>query len=411
MNLPVSVLAQFAWSASSFAVALLLLRYLSVTEYGWFALVLAVRQFLVMLQAALVITPMTLLAGESPGQAGAAHKVQQLAGIITLLALLLVGLVGFYASVLPDHPSNRAAAVFLMGGLAVEHQRRLCYLNGRYLRDLLGGVLHAVLSLSLLVSLSMLGTLDLAQALLVIGLLSLAWGLLPLGGLLWRYPGPGAWSAFAHTVRISAWMLGSNFSGYVYNRASTWYTLALLGLESVAVLELGRQIVTLAQSFIAAMANYWQPLLARLAREATLANYFRKVGRISLAQSAAGALLLLALLAFSKPLVALLAADNAVSYGAAIPVAWCLSGAVIAQLLWQHASYSLLVFRRPSHAFYAKSIAATVMIPVGYWLVLEFGLLGAALVWTIGEVLFLLLIVAFIAQLFRDQHGGSEHAR
>jgi len=136
-------------------------------------------------------------------------------------------------------------------------------------------------SVGLLVALEMQGGLDLYQALLVLGAVSLAWSMV--ANLDHWYAWPSSWRSTGLTelFRIGAWSLGNNLCGYLYNRISTWYTLVLLGPTSVAVLELGRQLVTVVQSLIAAMANYWQPILARLVKQVPFAEYLSSMWRIA----------------------------------------------------------------------------------------------------------------------------------
>jgi len=204
---------------------------------------------------------------------------------------------------------------------------------------------------------------------------------------------------------IGKWSLGSNISGYIYNRASTWLTLILLGPSSVAVLELGRQLVTVIQSFIAAMANYWQPILAKLSGKESFDVYLNKMWRITFIQSIVGAAILVIALLVMPLFIQLVVVDNLDAYIVSIPIAWCFAGAMIAQLMWQHPNYTLTVFERPAYGFYAKLVSALVALPTGYLLTFYYGVIGASLAATFGEIVVLIVVLMWLRYLIKTKYS------
>jgi len=141
MRLSVSIISQIVWSAFSFIISILLVRYLSIDEYGWYAIILAVRQFALLLLGALVLTPVTVIIGKKHSKIGQLDEILRWVSKVLQLILILVVLLGWLIGVAMD-VSSLPVSIFIVGSIATEMQRRICYINQRYLSDLTGGVFN-----------------------------------------------------------------------------------------------------------------------------------------------------------------------------------------------------------------------------------------------------------------------------
>ncbi len=379
---------QILWSAQSFLLSLILARYLSLELFGWFAAMLAVRQFFQSILAAVVLTPLTLLV---EGTQSAEDRKAREATAIALVRLVAVAAIGVGAIL---HVTLGAAveayAIFVIGALASDLQRRLSFVHDIVHEDAVGGVVSIVLVVPTLLLPARANLLTLEAALACIGGFGLLWAV---------FCRPRQWLSGATQLnashvqemwRTGGWVLGGNMAGYVCNQVSLFLTLPIVGPAGAGVLEIGRQLVSYVQVLMLGMANVWQPLLARAADKEPR-EFRRIVWSAARHQTLIGTVVLLPALLLAPLLLPILFPNKAHVYASIETAAWILGGGTILQLLSQHPSFGLIVLRRSRDAFMIRLGTSLVVIPLGLLLTLQWSVPGAALTRLIGEGLILVL--------------------
>jgi len=399
----IAVVTQAVWSGLSFLTALLLARYLSLEDFGWYAVGLAAKQLALMVLGALILIPVTVLSGSDKFNAQqitdlykTVFKLMQCASILLLITGWLIGLIFNFPGL--------AFAVFIAGSLVAELHRKLNYINQNYGRDLAGGLINLVLIIAGLLAMNKFGDLSLTSVFYVFGGVNIIWAM-SINRPLW-YGLPKRFSAavLLDLWRIGKWGLGSNTAGYIYSRVSTYYTLLLVGPSGVAVLELGRQMVMVVQTLTQGMANYWQPILARSALNDPLQKFLDMVWRTSINQTAIGVSIMAVMLLALPSVLPILLAGNAEGYVSSIPIAWVLAGAMFCQLLWQHPSFAVIALGKPQFGFLTRLVSAVILLPLGYFLTLNHNVMGAAWSWTLGELIILVITLIMLRKAVKANH-------
>jgi O-antigen/teichoic acid export membrane protein len=353
----------------------------------------AAKQLGVMVLGALILTPLTVVVGRRGGGSGESDRILR----ATVLLLRGVAVVGVLLSVAVWALSGWPAvelAVFVAGGLAVELQRRVNFIVNRVRHDLIGGAVMLIGCLAGPILLAAAGALTLTRAALVVGALQVGWAVV----CGWRY-----WAAFPRTRetralldlwRVGRWGLASNVAGYLYAYLGLFLTLSLIGAAGVAVLELGRQLIMPVQVLLLGTANAWHPTLARSAQNDPPRRFVREVWRFTRLQSVAGGGLLVVLLIAGPSLLPLLVPGKEAVYASSPEVAWILGGAMMCQLVWQHASFGIIALGKPEYGFLTRLITVAGLAPIGYVLTDRFAVQGAAWTVLLGEAVVLVLSVA-----------------
>lgn len=383
MKWSVSIVSQGLWSGTNLIVALALVRALPMVEFGWFGVALAIKQSFIMIAVALVITPMTLLAAKIIDRE---EKLKFLSEFLhpvlvslVLGCILALGLSTILAiSIFP-------LMLFVAGGVAVEIIRRTNFILGDIKTDIFGGILTLVGTIGAMIILSGQGRLDLNSGLCLVGLVNLAWvlqGVVPM----WRPPPLSEYGKiFANCWTHGRWVLASNVLGYCYAQFATFMTLGVIGPSGVAVLELGRQCVSLTQVLLQGTANLWFPKISQSSVTLSPKKFLAEVCALTVYQTSIGILLLGMVLIGLPFLLPILVPGREEAYAASIPVAWIMAAAMIGQMLWQHPSFATFALGKPEYGFFNRLIATIIVIPAGYVLTIQFGVFGAAWVRVLGE--------------------------
>lgn len=283
-----------------------------------------------------------------------------------------------------------AFAVFLIGGIAIDIQRRFLYLDERQISDLVGAIYNLVMTLMCIVVMYSLRALEFDTTYLCIGCVAMSWVFISNHKVWITSIRKIDFTALLRLWRIGRWGLASNIAGYIYSRVNTYYTLLLIGPAGVAVLELGRQMVSVAQVYLLGMANYWQPRLAKMAKSVPLQDYNKRLLKITLIQSIAGAGLLVFALAMFWWIVPRVFPSGGAEYQDSFGVALVFSGAMLCQLLYQHISFSIYAFDKAYMSFLARAVASIITLAIVFPVIDQFGLMGAAWTWTLGEIIVLM---------------------
>lgn len=384
-----ALLAQAFWSASTFLVALYIARHLSVEEFGLYAIGVAGKMLFMTILGALVITPLTVISGrysdvaERSGVLKSTVNVLQLASSIVFLSALL-------GEWWWDQPIL-SFGVYVIGGITVELQRRVNFIQGLVHQDLIGGAWNTGGALAGLALLEWQGALTLEIVFLLLGLVGLAWAV---------YIGRDHWisipTKFDRSLakefwNIGRWGIGSNVFGYIYAQVSTFLTLGFIGAPGVAVLELGRQLVSFVQVIMGGMANLLHTRLAKSARHATPDMFVREVWEVTGLQTLLGAALLVPVSWASQIVVPLLVPGKEYDYALVSTVTWILATAMIGQLLWQHPSFGVIALGKPAYGFLTRATTTAFLLPIAYGLTMRYGVVGAAWSRVFGEAIVFVL--------------------
>jgi O-antigen/teichoic acid export membrane protein len=399
-----AVAAQGLWSGTSFVIAIYLARHVPIDQFGLFAVGLAMRLLFLAVLGALVLSPLTVVSGrlsEPERDHGLVRPVIVLF-LVFSAALCLIGLAG---GLLLGRPGFEFA-VFVVGGLAVELQRRINFIGGRIHEDTIGGLLNLLLSSGGLMLLSRMHALSLSNVFLSLGTVGLGWAMLS-GRRQWLRLswtlGTRASGSLAEMWKIGRWELGGHLAGYGYAQVSTFLTLGLIGAAGVAVLEVGRQLVMFIQVFLQAAANLWHPRLAQRADTLASEHFAQEIWRLARWQTVVGTTLLVCVLSVVPTLIPLLFPGKEQAYMGAVALAWILALGAICQLLSQHLSFGVTALGRADYGFLTRLTAALLLIPLGYGLVTAFGLHGAAWSRVLGEAIVLVLSVLALDRAARGR--------
>lgn len=401
-----AVLAQGLWSAASFLVTMYLVRSLAVHDFGMFAVGVSTRYFFLMILSALAISPMLVI---SSRRVVNNQKDPLLAAIVFSFEIIffISVLISIFVGRLNGWPAVEFV-IFIFGGLAVELQRRINFIHQRISQDFVGGLVSIAGTIGSLFLLQKYGFFTLANIFLVLGLVNFLWACQSGWGYWLRPSVPSEIADLNEVWKIGRWGLGTNLAGYAYTQVSTFLTLGLIGTAGVAVLELGRQFILPIQVLLVGAANLWQTKLARSAAKNSPAYFVREVWRVSWIQTLVGAGLLLVILFFLPFLIPWLVPGKEQAYAASLPVAWILSGAMICQLLWAYHSFGVVALGKPEYGFFTKSVTFLFLLPIGYLMTKEWGLIGASWSRFLGEFLVFALSVVMLRRAASDRKNDPE---
>ena len=373
---------------------------LSVEEFGWYAVGLAIRLLFLVPLDSLVLTPLTVLNGRSENGATRKQREGSIIAMFQITATVIV-VAGFIGGVIFRLPGLEFA-MFILAGVAIDFQRKLNFMDDRPYQDFIGGSINLLGVSVLLLLLARFHLLSLATAFLAIGSVGVLWAA-GSGWSRWKqWRTSITWHEIRALWRIGRWGLASNSAGYVFSQVSLFMTLQIIGPVGVAVLELARQAVSFVQVLLAGMANLWGPRLARSAAHDTRQQFMRFIWQVTGLQTVVGVTLLASVLFSLDYLLPVLFPNKTEIYGATISVAWILAGAMVCQLLSQHPSFGVVALGKPEYGFVTRLVSCVLLVPIGYGLTLAYGVPGAAWTRLIGEVVVLVLSIIMLQRAARS---------
>lgn len=381
-----AIVSQGLWSGTTFLVAIYLARHLSIEEFGGYAIVMAGKLFCISILGAVLITPLTVICGQTTDQILRQETLQgAIAALQIALAVLIIPIVSL--ALWRWGQLAFSSSIFVMGGVIVELQRRINFIQDATHRDFWGGAWTLGGSLALLAALKWVDHFNLSNVLTSLGLIGLIWAIRSDWAHWVSVPPIKCLTVLKEFWRIGRWGIGSNLLGYVYSQASTFLTLGLIGVSGVATLELSRQLVAFVQIIMSGMANLWHPKLALIAKKDLPGLFIREIWKVTRIQTLVGTILVVASALASPFILPLVVPGKEQTYSMVPTVAWILGCAVVFQLLWQHPSFGVIALGKPNYGFLTKMTAAGLSIPVGYVLTSAFGVVGAAWSRVLAELL------------------------
>jgi O-antigen/teichoic acid export membrane protein len=379
------------YSGAHFVLSLLLARWLAPSEYGAYALALALFLLAAGLHEALLLEPMGVI---GPGHySGRLTKylwavLWMHAGVTAVLALALLQA----AVALPERetilkPALRAIGVASPGLLLFALFRRACYLKVRPAAAVLGSSLYAALVLGGLSYLWRSSRVSPRAAILLMGgaaaLVSLVLGvrLASSGRLPVCLPGRcGLVAAAGHHWNYARWSLGTLM---LYWLSSSLY-LPLVGLraglEAVAELRAAENLLLPMSQTLTAVGLLLLPWLSSRHAQRGAAQLKAASGLIALLAMTASIFYVTGVVALGSRLTRwVYGGDSFPGYLMLVPF---LGIAVILRAVGDTGfSLALRAAERPNLAFWSTAASAAVSLGLGLFLVRRFGAVGAAAGW------------------------------
>lgn len=393
----VGIASQILWSATNFLTALFLIRYVSVDEFGIYAIAGIVRVLLLTITQSVFVTPITVEAHN----AGATNRRLLCDNLILFLlfivpAFFAIALYAIWSSLL----LGISIALFAVSGSLALMTQRCLYIIGRPTIDLLGSSLNFVVTVAGLVLLFRVLEARLPHALMLISLTQICWTAVSVHRF-WRIGSSGRrLKALISRIQArSAWGLTFGIQNYLYTYLFIILAAAMLGPAKIAVLEAGRQLMAPVQTLLTGISNTSQPRLATYRND--LQKLQKTATTITANQTAIVIVGVVLIAAFGETLVILIAADKANRYIAGgvgtIIAIW--GGIMVAQAVWQHASFALYTSSRFRAIFVFRCIAIIAALSVGYVLLEPVGITAVAWSRLIGELIVAVLYWVHLLRL------------
>ena len=393
----VSVASQLGWSGANFIVVILLVRQIEASEFGMFAIYLAIKRLMVMAAGALVLVPLTVISAGKPTRERCNHQraisntVLIFFAVLFMISLLIEKFVGWHITEI---------VVFIAGGVALEIHRRIDYIEMHLYVDFIGAIYNLFGIIMCLLLLLQMGHIKLCDVVLMMGIINLTWVIISKI----RYGlslDTANLSELKKIWSIGGWGLGSNMATYLYSQISTFYTFFIIGSTGVAVLELGRQFIAVVQPMIFGMANYFQPRLAISAKKDTKSEFSKKLWDLTIIQLIFSAVVLLAVLLASPFLLQVVVPDKLEIYQSVLPVAYIFAFAALLQIGWQQPGFAVIALGKPMYGFITKVVGAMIALPIGYMLTLQYGVTGAAMSKAVGDGLIIIISIYMLMRVQR----------
>jgi O-antigen/teichoic acid export membrane protein len=379
---------QLLVSGVNFLTVVYLGRRLAPEAFGVFTLAYLSVLGLATLQTALVTQPLNLLGATRPADVnlGHLHALLRLFGWVWLpLNLLFLGVLSWVF--FPDSTLFLAAGVYLCGFLLQELLRRYWYTCGQIRHALVNDLIYAG-QLPLILYVAQRDDFDPAMALMLMAFTSF----LAMGHGAWRLRRTPSVPVSTRAVvdqhwRMGAWLLLATASAYGATQLYP-YMLASVGAGAVAAFAAARNLLG-ALNVVVQAANNYLPIRSKqvLAYEGArpLSEYLRRAG-IALALVAGG---FCALLAWRSE--ELLAWVYGKSFEDAEQLLALLAVSGFCFALFPVFNAGILALNRLSVIFAANLVATIFNLSVGWWLIREYGVRGAAVAASVSMALVLVL--------------------
>jgi O-antigen/teichoic acid export membrane protein len=377
-------------SAASFLVSILLIRFVSKSEYGYYAIALPVSLFLVSLQNAVVNTPLAVLLASKSGTERREYVSSLGFGqFLAILPAACLGLVVF--AVLRRYgldPTVSSIALALCaaaaGLLYREFLRSYLFAEEAPLDVLKMDALYVAVFLGLLCIPYRYHEIRVDIVFLLMGASALLVALLFSRGRGWRFPPKSVSKSYGENWELGKWAL----LGVCVTHAQTYSYLYFLGIfsGSTAVAEVSAARLLLMPMMLVQMG--WGKIAiphgSKLREEMQIRRFFKEQILSTLAFLAAIAVYVALLLAFSGALQNhLLSEKYAASFGYVI--AW---GAIFAAgFAALNASYGLQVTMGFRTITKVSFLVMLVTVGSSYFLIRRYGIAGGLAALLLGEIL------------------------
>lgn len=374
---------QLVFGGVTFATSILIARAAGAGELGIYTLGLSFLMVGLDLQNSLVLIPYTVFNPQRRAE-GESGRLESSALLHTLLlGLLAMGLVGGLAVSGALGLGSTVAGVAL--ALAApplfmrQHVRMICFAKLQIGRALLIDIAVGGLQIGILALLA--ATHRMHSAALAYGVIALAGGA---GFALWlalcpflpRLRPREALADFRRTWRFSRWLVSTTPVAIVRTQLPLWLLTYFMGTHHTGLFAACINITALANPFLTGVNNFIGAKAAHIKAEEGVPPLRRFVLEATGGIAAVMALFALVLLFGGGLLVTTIYGQDYVGLGGVIAI---LGGAALVNSLSGPAFRGLLALQRSDITLSTEALMCAVQVTLGVWLVMRWGLLGAAL--------------------------------
>lgn len=378
-----SLIDQSLCSGTNFITAVLIARATSKEEFGYYTLAFALLMFLAGIQSSLLATPYTVLypSWSSKQQAHRANviQVQQLLfSLVTVLLLAVTSLVVVQVSTVDDSLRRLlwVLPVATLGILLREHLRRMYFAALKMEAVSTLDLAVMVLQLGGIAVLFTLGLVGAANAYVVVAIACMLPSFVALGFKIKSIAraGPGFAGFVEYNWPIGRWRLGTHLAISIGTKAYPWLLAVFHGPAAAAVYGACMSLFVVANPFMMGIRNFLVPKLSHHAAVSTehVKSLVHSSSRLIAAVMGAGFVIICI---FGGSIVAWV---YSVRYAGNGDVVCILALATLMWSLTAPHTDGLLALKRPDVELRSYLVAAAVSFTVGVYLVIEFGVLGAA---------------------------------
>jgi O-antigen/teichoic acid export membrane protein len=377
-------------SGTSFITTIVIGRWCLPSELGIYSLGISLLVSWLAVQESVISLPYIIyrqrpVQGTPPEHAGGslAHNA--------LLSVLAIAVLGVTAMGLSARGAELAAVTWALAGvvpfaLLREFGRRFAFAHLKVARSLMLDLAVAVIQLAGLGWLAWTARLTATTACAAIGnacaLVGGAWLYLARGNFAIR--ADQVWATMEKSWRVGKWLFASQLTLLVQGYITYWLLAWVAGTAATGVYAACMSVVLFSNPFTMGVSNILAPKAALALHEGGGARLQREVIRDSLLLGAAMALFCALVSLAGEDVVRLLYHGKAYEgHGHVIVV---LALALLASAVGFPASNALACMERPRAIFWAGLFAVVVTVGLVYWLVVKWGLVGAAYGFLAGNV-------------------------
>jgi O-antigen/teichoic acid export membrane protein len=377
-----AVIDQAAFALSNFLISLLLARWLTLEEYGAFAVSLTVFFLLGNIHAGLFIEPM-LVFGPSkyrdcvPAYISILRNGHWVVSTLASLLFMLAGMVAWFWGMTVMASSLWGVGIGAPFILFLWLMRRSCYIKLEPHRAAQAGIWYLVIMTLGVFVLNQVQALSVFSALLVIGLASLVAGW-SISRKLKSTTTPAELHELKASVRTAhreygAWACSTNIMMWIPGNLYILFLPLWLGLEAAGALKALLSLIMPALQAFAAIGTILVPTLVTVRNQTvysrTLYTALAVLGTASLVQW-------LLLSSFGKPLMTWVYAGK---YDAYADLLWLLGLLPVMTSIVTIFASSLRARERPDRTFWAYVCSSTFTISIGLIMLVFWGIMGAVI--------------------------------
>jgi O-antigen/teichoic acid export membrane protein len=379
-------------SGTSFITTIVIGRWCLPSELGVYSLGISLLVSWLAIQESLISLPYVIyrqrpLQGTPPEHAGSslAHN-----GLLSVLAIAVLMVTAMGLSARGAEPKLAAVTWALAGvvpfALLREFGRRFAFAHLHVARSLMLDLAVAAIQLAGLGWLAWTGRLSATTACAAIG------AACALAGGAWLYLARGNFAFRADQVRatmekswrLGKWLFASQLTLSVQGYITYWLLAWVAGTAATGVYAACMSVVLFSNPFTMGISNILAPKAALALHEGGGARLQREVIRDSLLLGAAMALFCALVLLAGEEVIRL--AYHGKEYDGHGHTVVVLALALLASAVGFPASNALACMERPRAIFWAGLFAVVVTVGLVYWLVVKWGLVGAAYGFLAGNV-------------------------
>jgi O-antigen/teichoic acid export membrane protein len=398
-NSYISIVDQGIVSLTNFLTALLLARFCSQSEYGHYVLALSIILFWDNLRRALISSPFVVYLprkppAESKGYVGGTFLFH--------VAFSIIGGVLFAAGSVILYSTGDAAlgAVILAAIYAVfgftsrEYMRRIFYARLKIHSALIIDVLNVFLQVSGIVVLTVTGRLFTVNALLLIGTaqtISSALGLLLIRKHI-SFRGLDIKSMLRSHWRLGKWLAATGIVFALAFQIYPWFLKYTWGECATARFGACIPLLTIINPFFLGISNFIGPKMSTVFANEGIAGLRRVLRKGVFVLGTGIGLYVIIITIFSEPLLVLMYGGKYTGLTAVIAL---LGVNTLLNGIASSYGAALSIMERTDFSFYANLASIAVTFSIGIFLVINYGVLGAAIAYAAAKTVSTILFILF----------------